>query len=387
MIKLFKKRSFIVLLIIILTPVISWSAWFFASKKPTNIIIYDKTVLNSSADEHKSFNWILNYHRFVSKETLEPYDPVEDYKGFFPLDSQEYKTNAFESYSLSELDSISKAIDILYLTDMYGIYSLEWYAETEQLERSKKVYGGATEKDLALMENAVRNNKLVIGEFNLFASPTFKYIGKQCESLFNLTWSGWTGRYFTSLDTTINKELPKWLVKGYLEQHNNKWPFTKPGIVFVHEWNKIEILESETDLTYEIPWIISSPKTIDRYGVKDTIEYPFWFDIVEADNPIDKISSYSIRTNSRGDSLMNKWNIPTEFPAVITGNDSLTYYFSGDFADNKIGMNLSHFKGTPLFGGITQSQDGLMSRNTFFWDFYYPLVSNIILPYSEKLNP
>lgn len=376
-----KKKSVLILFIILLTPVFSWCFWYFSEIKPSNIIIYDKTVLNLDADEHKSFNWILNYHRFVSKTTNQAYDPVKDYKGFAPLDSQQFLTNDFEHFQKEDIDSLANELDILYLTDMYGIYNLEWYAEKEQLERSNKVYGGVTKTDLSLMEKSIRNKKLVIGEFNLFASPTYKYIGKQCESLFNLSWSGWTGRYFSTLDTTINKELPNWLVKGYLEQHNNQWPFSKPGIVLVHEWNQIEILESETDLIYEIPWIQSSPKSIERYGVIDTIEYPFWFDIIEADNPFSVISNYSIKTNERGDSLMNKWKIPTTFPAVITGNDSLTYYFSGDFADNKIGMNLSYFKGTPIFGGFTQSRDGLMTRNTFFWDFYYPLVSNIILPY------
>ena len=28
----------------------------------------------------------------------------------------------------------------------------------------------------------------------------------------------------------MNKELPKWLIKDYVEQHNNQWPFKQSGI-------------------------------------------------------------------------------------------------------------------------------------------------------------
>lgn len=369
------------LIILILIPLISYIIWFAQSSTPLNVFIYDKTALYTKVPEHKSFNWILNHFKIVKKTDSSSYIPSEDYFGFFPKDSNKFQTRDLEYYSEKQIDSISNCSDIIYFTDMYGIYFNEWFAQEESLERSELIYGGTTKKDIALLEKGIQKNKLVISEFNLFASPTSRYARKKIELFLNLKWTGWTGRYFEVLDTTKNLEIPLWLKIGYLEQHNNDWPFKKGGIVFVHESDKIEILESDNELVYEIPWLISKPQTIEKYGVIDTIEYPFWFDINVPESKEDVVSYYSIRSNSRGDSLLNKWKIPKEFPAVITGYDSLLYYFCGDFADNKISMNLSYFKGSPSVLSYIDTKKNVMARKSFFYSYYYPLLSSILEPY------
>lgn len=378
------SRSKIILIILFLIPIVSFALWFFSHKRVANIIIYDKTVLNTNVDEHKSFDWVLNHLRFVTSKDSSKYSPEEDYYGFFPKDPLEFVVRDFEGLKKKELDSIADTTDILYMTDTYGIYELEWFGNERSLERSSKIYGGTTEKDLYLLQKLIRNKKLVLTEFNLFASPTPRSIGRKTEMLLNINWSRWTGRYFNTLDTNKTKELPKWLLDNYLEQHNNEWPFKKGGIVFVHSSDRVEILESENELIYEIPWIVSPPSTVDKYGVSDTIEYPFWFDINSAETKEDIISYYSIKTNQRGDSLLKAWKIPKQFPAAITGYDSLLYYFCGDFSDNEISMNTSYFKGVTALGGITHSEEGLLNRSSFFWDYYNPMISTILNDYSER---
>ncbi|MFX5656654.1 hypothetical protein ABTE24_20980, partial [Acinetobacter baumannii] len=76
-------------------------------------------------------------------------------------------------------------------------------------------------------------HKLVLTEFNCIGSPTSDDIRARFEKLFALKWTGWTGRFFDSFDTSLNPELPKWLIRNYEAEHNGHWPFKKSGIAFV----------------------------------------------------------------------------------------------------------------------------------------------------------
>ena len=48
-----------------------------------------------------------------------------------------------------------------------------------------------------------------------------------------MTFSGWTGKYFSSLDTT-SEDFPIWMTAMYRKQYKKPWTFTKPGIVLLN---------------------------------------------------------------------------------------------------------------------------------------------------------
>lgn len=360
------------------------------------VLVLDKTVLKTSGQEHLSFNWILNQEKFGNKK-LELYNSDKDYFGFFPDDEGNYEIVDFNDYSKYEVDSLADNYDMVYYADLYGIYRAEWYETYPQIapkdyeiipatERSSLIYGGMTRKELNLLKAMKEQKKLIITEFNIIASPTSYRIRHDFEKEFGVTWSRWVGRYFESLDTTKNKELPRWLKNNYLIQNDSTWPFTKSGIVFVRNDDRIIILENETQLETETPIIYTPKLQQEIFGLPADIKYPFWFDICYTEDPAMLISYYKIHTNHVGDSTLKANGIPATFPAVIRGvEDYPYYYFAGDFADNPISMSLSKFKHSQLVSSFTYSSS-VQERNSFFWNFYRPLMTTILNDYYLSLN-
>lgn len=386
----------IILAILILTlPINMWLQWHFAEQKKMSVFILDKTVINEKVQEHIGLNWVLKQNKYV-KQNNKSYIPNEDYYGFFPDGEGSYSIKDIEQKTEEELNMLANKYDMAYYTDLYGIYSLEWHNEYPQLEskhlpkrvgaHSKMIYGGLTEKELEFLKLMKKRKKLIINEFNIIASPTSSVIRNEYEKEFHINWTGWVGRHFENLDTTINKELPIWLIRNYKKQNNNEWPFKKSGIAFVSNNAKVVILENETHLNSKVP-IINTPKKIaEYYGVAENMEFSLWFDICSTDSFNQVISNYNIKTNSKGDSILHKWDIPKEFPAVMKGRkDYPFYYFAGDFADNPVSMKTAKYKHIDKFSYLLYKSNS-NQQGGFFWNYYIPLISAILDDYHGHLN-
>lgn len=390
------KRIFILLLtIIILLPLIMLLAWILKADTNLNILILDKTVLTTKVQEHISLSWVLTHEKYVHSESG-PHKPKSDYKGFFPDDKGNYNIKDFNKYNQQELLELAATNDMVYYTDLYGIYSNEWIAtyypekvkdERFISQRSNLYYGGLSKKELELLKIFKKQNKLIINEFNIIAHPTSYSIRRAYEKEFDMKWSGWIGRYFDSLDTLTNMDIPRWLINNYLDQHQGKWPFAKSGIAFVREDDKVEILENETHLTVELPYIYTSNKVASEYDISKKIKYPFWFDIISVkDSSMNTLSEYKIETNVTGDSLMNKWGIPHKFPALVSNKQQRFYYLAGDFCDNPVSLNSAKLRGIQWFAFVTASNEKA-ERVSFFWYYYRPLLMSILKDYkTQKSN-
>jgi len=402
-----RKRIFITsLIIIVFMPLWMWLAWLLSAKKQMNIFILDKTVLTEKCDEHRSLNWVLTNEKFV-KADMNLYQTEKDYMGFFPKDYDQYEVNDLKGKKEAELEEMSKNLDMLYYADIYGIYYNDWYSDDwaglskdekilnlfknifgkkSSLERSPLIYGGIDDEDVTLLQKMKDKKKLIITEFNLLASPSGTKNRLKIEKMFNIKWSQWVGRYFTSLDTVTNPELPPWVYRLYKAQHNGSWPFKNSGIVFVHEDETIAILEDETHLDLETPYIRTPEKFQDKYDIPDGVIYPFWFDITysKANNIV---SYYEIHSNTKGDSVLNHHSIPKRFPAVIESPDNLFYYFCGDYSDNPININyMAKLKGIKFFRFLMYDKGDRSDRNRFFWVYYNRLVAKILNNYYDTLK-
>ncbi|UTW60944.1 hypothetical protein KFE98_13025 [bacterium SCSIO 12741] len=375
----------LIFLILASLPVISIVVWYFSPEYPINILVIDKTVLTEEGNEHRSFNWILKHHKFV-KPSNEFYE-VSDYLGFFPLDSDQYYISDLELMEPETLDSLADTLDMMYYTDSYGVYSNEWYHYREVSDHVKLIYGRTSEQDYQLLERMHERQKLIMMEFNTIASPTNYKIRKKIEDEFGILWSGWIGRYFFSLDTNKNKELPRWIIRLYLEQNEGDWPYKDAGIVMVHESDKIVILEKENDLIHEVPIINTDVYYREFFDVPQYIRYPFWFDIsyLQYDDLV--VSTFKIHTNHRGDSILKANKIPKEFPAVL-GDHIINrfYYFAGDFADNPIPFTAVYSRGIENLDFFLYNNRDLSDRKKFFWRYYRPMVSKIMHDYYKMLH-
>lgn len=383
-----KKKDKIIAGIIVVSVMPLWMflAWVVWPKKKLTIAIVDKTVLNRDGQEHVSLGWVLNNQKYTKNKT-ELYKVDRDYYGFFPMENKKYQLKGLERFTESELEKLSNDADAAYITDAYGIYRREWFSSKESTERSGVLYGGMSEQDMSLIQKLKAKHKLIVAEFNCIGSPTSVNVKNKFEQEFGVRWTGWIGRYFDNLDTSINKEIPRWLIKGYVNQHNNTWPFKKAGLAFVHADERIEIIEENTHLTDAVPVIVSNKFAQEKYELPAKMYYPFWFDIVQAHASKNTIvSQFELALNEKGKAVLQQAGIPPKFPAIQIheGNDYRFYYFSADFSDNPITFRNSYYKGIHFLNWIFDKSENKGDRTTFFWKFYEPLLRNILNEYYDK---
>ncbi|MBT8319643.1 MAG: hypothetical protein KJP01_05880, partial [Gramella sp.] len=219
-------RGFLIILFAI--PLIMWISWLLTPNTKLVVAIVDKTVLTPKGQEHISLNWVLNNNKYT-KTSKEGYDVSQDYFGFFPKEDEKFKLKGLERFSFSKLKQLSHDADLAYFTDTYGIYNNEWFNKGDINERSGILYGGLSDKDIALLNLMKDEGKLIITEFNTIGSPTARENRIKFEELFKLRWSGWTARFFNNLDIRSNKEIPRWLIRNYKNAHKGEWPFKKAG--------------------------------------------------------------------------------------------------------------------------------------------------------------
>lgn len=381
----YRSNNFIFYFIVFL-PLWMWLVWLVWPKTKLVIAIVDKTVLNTEGQEHASLMWVLRQNKY-SKTSADLYTVKNDYFGFFPIKEKEYRLKGLERFSDTQLDNLSKDCNMMYVTDTYGIYTKEWFLSRNILERQRVLYGGLSTQDMYLLKKMKEQKKLVITEFNTFATPTSSGVASDFERTFKLRWTGWVGKYFDSFDTLQNKDLPPWLVHNYKKQNNNLWPFKKSGIAFVNKSDKIVVLEYINDLNSEVPFIVTSKQEREKYNIPQTMKYPFWFDIIQTAHTNTIVSFYDLKVNNRGMKILKENGIPAQFPAIIEHNrkDYKFFYFCGDFADNPISQAGSYFKGVTYFRKLFYNNDIAAERVSFFWEFYRPMVSTILKEYQQSL--
>lgn len=383
-----KKPLIIVIIIlglILILPAINFFRWAFQEKKPVNIIILDKTVPTLERINHKSLVWVLTNGRFV-KGNGSSYSFRKDYYGFYPTRPLREKGWKQNNLRITEIMSIADSMDALYYTDTYGVFTNDWYRGISKSRRSRKLYGGLNNTDYLYLVEMQLRNKLCILEYNTFDYPTADLERYKTKERLGIEFDGWTGKYFSSLDTAAreNKDFPLWMTAMYRRQYFKPWTFTKPGIVLLNNQNII-VLEEGKQLKNAVPAIITDSVYCKKYGVVQRVGFEGWFDIIHPKENI-TISKYKIETTSEGDSILADYNLLNEFPAVITdSNNQRTYYFCGDFTANKINFWTSRLNGLIGKKGISYSNKENDPRR-FFWLYYKPLVNGIFTNYYNEVK-
>ncbi|HEX2976833.1 MAG TPA: hypothetical protein VHO68_12930, partial [Bacteroidales bacterium] len=271
----------IILAVILALPVINLIRWTFQSKKPMAIILVDKTVPTLERENHKAFSWIMTNERFVSKDKKTAYSYKKDYFGFFPLRPIRDKTKwEKKDYRLADVINLAKDNDAVYFADTYGVFFNDWYRGINKSRRSRKLYGGLNNTDYLLLKEMKDRNRLIIMEYNSFDYPTAQFESVRTQEKLGITFTGWTGKYFNSLDTT-QENFPIWMTQMYRKEHKKPWTFSKAGIVILNQKNNIIVLEEGTHLANGFPHIITDETNCEKYGVNSSVAFDNWFDIID----------------------------------------------------------------------------------------------------------
>lgn len=377
-----------IILVVLLTPLWLYIAWLLTEKRKLVVAIVDKTVLSKKGQEHVSINWILNQEKFT-KNRKELYNREKDYYGFFPLDDQQFQIKGLERFNNRRLEQLSKDVDLVYLTDTYGVYKNEWYHENTDSTVTGILYGGMSRQDLYFIKQMQARHKLIITEFNCLATPTHPAVRTSFEKTFGIRWTKWIGRYFSSLDITSNPDLPRWLTDLYRKKHNGDWPFRKSGIALVNTDDDVLILENNTHLKQDLPLIISGKEEQQYYGLPASIPYSFWFDVIVPDSSRNRVlSSFKIAVNEAGEKLLAAHNLQPTFPAITAhvSSDYRFFYFSADFSDNPLSLSSSYFKKIAWFKMFLYNRRDPLDRSSFFWNLYQPMVTRILDDYYKTIQ-
>jgi hypothetical protein len=368
----------IILVIILIVPVINLLGWAFQEKKPMNIVILDKTVPSFERRNHRSLVYTLTNERFVKKDRKGSYSTAKDYYGFFPKRPVRERQFQKRDFRLNELMDLAEKSDALYYADTYGVYFNDWYQGINNARRSRKLYGGLNNTDYLLFAEMKKRDKLVILEYNTFDYPTAGLERYKSEGLLGITSTGWTGKYYQSLDS-LSADFPIWLTSMYRNQYSQPWTFKKAGIVLLKE-NGIIVLEEGVQLKSAKPVIKSSTEFVQKYKLAESVTFTNAFDIIDPGNNT-VISSFNLNTLPAGDTILAVNGLSNSFPAAIQEPQTKhTYYFSGDFTNNKIPYwtsRLKYFEKAKFFLYSDNPDD---SRR-FYWLYYKPLINGILTEY------
>jgi hypothetical protein len=226
-------------------------------------------------------------------------------------------------------------------------------------------------------------DKLIIMEYNAFDYPTAQFESMRVQEALGVNFSGWTGKYFSSLDTT-HADFPVWMTAMYRRQYGAPWTYNKAGVVLVSE-REIIVLEEGTHLNNSLPRIITDEVNSAKYNVTPSVAFDQWFDIVD---PLGSrvISRFKLETTALGDTLLNSKFLSSEFPAVVQDIESSNvYYFSGDFTHHNIPMWTARIIGRLNLRGLAYSERPDDTRR-FFWLYYRPLIDAIFTEYYESIK-
>lgn len=377
--KLFLSRIFPFIFILVIVPLISYLLWLLYPAKQIEVLVIDKTVPTDNYQEHQAVFWTFE-HLKIQNKAGEFYRADKDYLGFFPDNSPSFGTfKDLSQLSENEIKKAASELDILYFSDTYGVFEDD-FAKQKTNEISKKVYGGLNRGDITMLREVAAQNKTIIAEFNTMASPTSLGIRTEFENLMGLKWTGWIARYFDEMDTTINADIPSWLISQYMEQHGNTWVAPGPGIVFVHENGSVEVFSNGLDYFGEIPKIRT--QRINQHGFKlpEIVPYPEWFDIVLIERDYQVISYYDIDPSELGKEKLRDMGLPRYFPAAVIKDvgKGQYYYFAGDFSDLQNSIGSPRFIGLPMLWRGFHIVTDYADRESFYWNYFYPLLSQIL---------
>lgn len=376
------KSVFAIITLVLILIVTLFIVWWFQPKQKINIYILDKTVTKKDRPEHKAFVWLLNQANYVGPDG-KSYSAKRDYWGFFPIDLANQIFD-FKAIRINEVDVYSSVYDVAYYTDCYGVYSFEWYKNISQPIHSSKVFGGLNQNDYLLLKNMKEQGKLIIGEYNMFSTPTNALIRSKTEVLFNLMWTGWSGRVFLNLDPSLPNGPAEWMTKLYELQHLKPWPQQSQGIVLVSNDGLIDVLELGESLKSLMPKIDVTQEGNKKFKLPSQTNYPGWFEFVVPSVSAVVHANFNLDLTELGLEKLSKIGLNSQFPAVVQAQENEpTFYFAGDFAENPVISATSKMAAGKLLNRILLKKT---DRTVFFNTFYSPLVDNILEDYYKKMN-
>ncbi|WP_058308634.1 hypothetical protein [Gracilibacillus massiliensis] len=367
------KKIYVLMTMILLLFIIPIFWWKLTPHQPLDVAIIDQTVPDNSYREHQGITWFLNHFKYTNKDK-QAYSVENDYLGYDANRNAEGTLpNDYDDY------------DLIYLADTYGVYQDDVQTNEASREgaRSSKIAGGLKAKEWqAIKERLLKDDKsTLIAEYNTFASPTDRTVMKDVTDYLGIEWTGWTGRYFDELDLNENQEIPKWVMDEYGEE----WDYSGAGFLLVNDLDyQVIVLEADKHFEGEGIDISFTEEGQDLFGLNNSQEYNYWFDIIVPKSTTTVLGEYNWNLKEQGEEVLEQHQIPSQFAAVTKSDfgSSSSYYLAGDFNDVNQLPNFYQAKGLSSFYRLAQ----MFSDQAFYWDAYIPMMKAIVAEFQERSN-
>jgi hypothetical protein len=384
-----KRHKALIILAVIFVgiPAILWLSWTLSTPRPISVLIMDKTSYSPQKANQRAINWVLTHRKYV-KPDGKLYDPVKDYYGFFAQGVNLYEIRDLSKMSRRDIQQLANQHNVTYYADSYGIYTDIWPELAPENFPAEFIYGGLDEKDFFFLEDMINKNSLVIAEFLFTSAITRDQFREKAESMFNLSWKGWTGKFFPQFDLSKENRVSQWAVDMYESQYGRKWDFTNTGVVLVHEDERIVVLEYPRHLNKQQPHIVTEKEPRREFGVSNNIPYPGWFEITfPTQNDQRIISWFELDLTEAGKALLKEFDIPAKFPAVIEeSNNKSIIYLAGDFSYTPIPKRFVRMKGARYFELFLSDLNDATNKSAFFFGYYLPLFTNVLKDNQEEIT-
>ncbi len=356
--------------------------WHLLPTREIDLLVVDKTVPDEDYREHSAIFWIAEHRRFTRPEG-QFYQKDEDYLGYHP------ETEAKETLTEEDLPGI----DLLYLADTYGIYDYEEGIEVyeEKLPHEHQdielIYGGFDQEEAeAITDFAAEENRILIGEHNIFGYPTYldREAAEILQDLFAVSYDGWLTRYYADLDETAY-----WMKELYTRIYGREWDLEGTGMVFVRE--DVTGLDWYTDLViieqdqFKTPWpVVKSTEHELLAGAAQEAPYLYWMEMLtidESNEHTEILAYYELPVKEESREALRARGLPDRFPAVIKHDPpgmAKSIYFAGDFADQLPALLPAGLTGSAAIQRFISYIPGLPVQYRFYFQWYEPVLHNIL---------
>lgn len=333
------------LLILAILPIV---LWLVEPSKRLDVAIINKTVADGSYRKHLGLTWLLNHLKYQGSS------------------GQPYENDQIHPSA----DDYSK-YDVIYLADTYGI------------QKGEKIHGGLEEAEWTSIVSRLMDRKksLLIADYNSFAPPTSEEVRASVTDFLGLNWTGWIGCYFEELDYKKNEAIPQRLVDSY----DGAWSFGGEGFILLNNLDgTVVVLEGEKHIRDGGINLSFTEEGEELFGLKRSSNYADWFDIITVKNQATVLADYAWNLSAQGEELLARYDIPTEFAAVIRSEhgSSSAYYFAGDFTDLASAPYFYQNKGLPAVYQIAQKY----SDSAFYWSTYVPMMTVILEEFDQRAD-
>ena len=366
---------------------IPWYFWNIAAELPMKITVVDKTVPFKDYREHKALYWLLIQNKFIDPTVQASerwYEFDQDYIGVNPVNPPQELNETF--LTIPGLQDT----DVVYFTDTYGVYSLDYRqfeGDKAATKHSAMLAGGMTADEIAALEWFTSQGRTVIAEFNTFASPSEDELRARMEKIFGVTWTHWIGRYFVNFEDET--DVPYWLYEIYRKQAGKEWDLKGSGYMLCrYEENEFIILQDD-DLTPA--GLVFQP--LGAYAEEDVMRgvrpstFSYWFDIVEPAEGTELLASYEWHLSQKGVEKLRQHGLSLSFPAVVRKQSNYTaYYMAGEMMDFNKPMGSPDTRLTMYINRSFYGRAVAGSTGYTFWHSTYPLISNILRRESNMLS-